>query len=779
MSSALPAGHDLGVAPPATDGPPPELNPSTYQWSVRLFTILRRLARVNIQLHDPDDMVHQAEIFLFNHFARFETFIPQYLIYRETGAYCRSVASGEFFVAGDPFSSYLLRVGAIPNARTDLLPLLAREILRGRKVVLFPEGGMVKDRRVLDASGAYSVYSRSAGSRRKHHTGAAVLALVVDAFKAAVRELERRGEHGRLADWAEALGLGDREALAAAAGRPTLLAPANITFFPLRIDDNLLRRGAELLNRGISRRMAEELLIEGNILLRDTDMDIRLGAGVAVDERWRWWERRLVARFLTNLESLEAVFALAPGRGKAAERVVAWSLRRHVPRLRDECMRRMYAGVSVHLSHLASRALMAAVEGGARDVPLGAFRRQIYLAVKALQREVDVPLHRSLRDPDAYGGLLGGRCAALDELLTTAQAARLLQLDAGGVSLLPKLRREHDFDAVRLENPLEVYANEVAPVGAVARALGIAREQARAIDAASLARLRFDDLVRSHAFDRARFSRPEHQSVNALETATADGAPFLLEPPVPRPLAVVMIHGFLASPAEMRPLGERLAAAGHVVVGARLRGHGTSPWDLRARTRADWVASVRAAVEVAAGLAPRVCLVGFSTGAAIALQLAAELPDRVDAVVAAAVPLRMRNRNLVLVPFVHGANRVMQRVRGDRDFLAFTPNAPENPDINYRHIPVRGAYELRLLVRETERCLGRVRCPVLVMQGDADPVVDPASARVVERGLDAARTTLRIVRSDLHGIVRRDVDGSHRAVLGWLAGLRLDAAPDD
>ena len=53
---------------------------TAYQWSVRTFSIVKRLLSVNIKLHHDEGQVDAGDIFLFNHFARFETFIPQYLI---------------------------------------------------------------------------------------------------------------------------------------------------------------------------------------------------------------------------------------------------------------------------------------------------------------------------------------------------------------------------------------------------------------------------------------------------------------------------------------------------------------------------------------------------------------------------------------------------------------------------------------------------------------------------------------------------------------------------
>ena len=80
-----------------------ELSSATYEWTARLFTLLRKVLAVNFKLHHREAQIADGDIFLFNHFARFETFIPQYLIYLESGAYSRSIAGREFFVDGDPF----------------------------------------------------------------------------------------------------------------------------------------------------------------------------------------------------------------------------------------------------------------------------------------------------------------------------------------------------------------------------------------------------------------------------------------------------------------------------------------------------------------------------------------------------------------------------------------------------------------------------------------------------------------------------------------------------
>ena len=742
-----------------------EISRSTYEWSVRLFRVLQKVLKVNVKLHHSEGQVAAGEIFLFNHFARFETFIPQYLIYREVGALSRSVASSEFFTNDDAFSEYLLNAGAVPNDLPNLLPFLAAEIIRGRKVIVFPEGGMVKDRRVVDGAGSYSVYSRKAEERRKHHTGAAVLGLSLDLFKQAVLHAHAEGHMRRLHRWAEQLGLAGVDVLLAAANRPTSIIPANITFYPIRVSDNLLRKGAELLSRGLSRRMSEELLIEGNILLKHTDMDVRLGDPILTRDYWRWFDERLIQQMLPRISAVEDAFELQPQRFGWGRKLLDRRMRRNVLRVRDDYMHRIYLDVTVNLSHLASAIVLALVDANRTEVERHYFHTALYLAVKRVQQLPDVHLHRSLKNPGAYAGLLSSECEGLEQFLRTTSNMGLIEQSVDSYRFSQKLTHEHAFDEIRLENLVEVYANEVAPLGRVCGAVREALGAADSIDAAALARLKFDDAQIAWSWDKAEFSKPRHSEVNKQQTAVLDPRPFLLEPKAPNGVAVVVAHGFLASPAEVRGLGECLAANGYTVVGIRLKGHGTSPWDLRERSWEDWLDSVRHGFDIARALCPRVALVGFSTGGAVALRFAAECSEGLAGVAAVCVPLKFQNKNMKFVPLVHGANRVVRWVSSYEGIIPFRPNQKtENPNINYQHLPIRGLYELTQMVGELEQKLPQVEVPVLLLQATHDPVVVPDSAELIFERLRTTDKRLEYIEADHHGILYRDTGETHNLV---------------
>jgi len=750
-----PASEPL-VAPEPTSEWVPSLeelaiSDKNYRWTRRLFELFEKVLKINIKLHQPE-RIDDGEIYLFNHFARFETLIPQYLIYKATGAYCRSIASAEFFKPDDPFSKFLLSFGAVPNRHPHLLAFLASEILRGRNVVVFPEGGIVKDRRVVDERGRYSIYSRMAEKRRKQHSGAAVLALALDAFKQAVLAARSQANGYRLSKLADSMEL-DPQALLEACERPTTIIPANITFYPIRVGENLLSKGVEMFSHGIPRRLSEELLIEGNILLKHTDMDIRLGHPVQIDHYWRWWERPLLANAIKRIENIEDAFEFSTRGGPIAGRLLARCIKIESARIRDDYMHRMYTTVSVNLSHLASTLVLNLLDKQHTHITAREFYALLYQGVKAVQKMSGVNLHRSLRAPNFYAGLPDGNCAGLDQFIQTTTRMELLSLVEGQFDLMPKLTVEHGIDEIRLENLVEVYANEITPLPRILKTLSQVMESAERISPLEFAQLQLDDERLALSWDRHKYQKPQYRPINEQQTATASAEPYLLYTDEQSDVGIVLVHGFLASPAELRNLGEALHEHGFTVYGLRLKGHGTSPWDLRDRGYEDWLESVRHGIHLMQRLTARVLLVGFSTGGSLSLYLGAQESLPVAGVCAISVPIHFQNPNMkFVVPLLHGANRLVRSVSSLEGIKSFVENDSENPDINYHHMPMRGLYELKRLVDAMRERLAQVRCPVLLLQGTEDPVVVPSSVTDLQQALTGTKAEIHWVQSKLHGI---------------------------
>jgi len=88
--------------------------------------------------------------------------------------------------------------------------------------------------------------------------------------------------------------------------------------------------------------------------------------------------------------------------------------------------------------------------------------------------------------------------------------------------------------------------------------------------------------------------------------------------------AVLLLHGMSDSPYSLRHLGQRLNAAGALVLGLRIPGHGTAPSGLLTVTWQDMAAAVRLAMlHLAAEANGRpIYIVGYSNGAALAVDYA-------------------------------------------------------------------------------------------------------------------------------------------------------------
>ena len=751
------------------------INEMTYQRCVRAFSFLEKRLGLNIRLHDADGSIETGQIFLFNHFARFETIVPQYLIFKETGAYCRTLGSRQFFSGSGGFSKFLLSIGGVPNNLDGLLPFMAAEILRGRKVVVFPEGGMIKDRRVVDDAGEYRVFSPTAGSYRKHHKGAAAIALMLETFKKRILSVRAAGEAARLERWVEALEFDSVDALLAAAEKPTLIVPGNITFSPLRVERNMLKRSAELFFRGLRDEAKEELLIEGNILLKDTDMDIRLGAPVSPDIAWRWWERLLLDWSFAHVDSLEHLFDLNASPDRWIDRLATSVVGRNTRRLRDHCTAQIYRQVTVNLSHLASYLMLQLVDRGVKEIDQEAFRRALYLAIKFAQQEPAIFLHPALTDPARYDALHAGNSAELDQLISLASKTGLLTEESGKYHFLDRISEGHDLHKVRLHNPVLVYANEIAAVPSACAAVERALEQSGRLDQAALAELLFDDELRSLECCKKRYAEARHQEINDQETMTEDGAPYLFVPTGAKKLGVVLIQWLLASPAELRALGDKLREHGNPVKGVRLAGHGTSPWDLRDRAWQDWMTSLKHAYHILSPFVDEICLVGFSIGGVLALRLAAEAPPGLAGVATISAPIKLRNKSLMFVPVVLGANKLAKSTTSRDGIMPFRLNESENPETNYRHIPISALNELRRAIDDLARHLNEVTCPVAVVQGADDQVVDPKSAEIIHDRVSSDAKRLHWIETDRHGILSGDIGGTRETVLSFLASLESAA----
>ena len=256
----------------------------------------------------------------------------------------------------------------------------------------------------------------------------------------------------------------------------------------------------------------------------------------------------------------------------------------------------IYANVTINLSHLAATLIMYFIGQNQTTVAKLKFYTVLYIAIKILQTNFDVYLHPSLVNPDDYSDLHKDGNKRFDYFICVAKEDGLLAENAGYYQFLPKLCADFDFDSIRLENPIAVYYNEAAPVQAIRDTLITAIGEFDKANHYKFAAWHFDDECRTLAWEKLNFAKSEFIDINQQEVHLANPSPFFIQPAQASGFGVLLIHGLLASPAELRDYGRYLVKQGYTVLGIRLKGHGTSPYALREQSWEDWYGCVQRGV---------------------------------------------------------------------------------------------------------------------------------------------------------------------------------------
>ena len=134
---------------------------------------------------------------------------------------------------------------------------------------------------------------------------------------------------------------------------------------------------------------------------------------------------------------------------------------------------------------------------------------------------------------------------------------------------------------------------------------------------------------------------------------------------------VLLVHGMSDAPYSLRVLGETLHRRGYSVVGLRLPGHGTAPSGLKYISVEDLVAAVRlGAAHLTSKVGDRpIHIVGYSTGAALALDYTLDALERGDSTVPASLVLVSPAIGLQPAAALAGVKNTLALVPGlERDF---------------------------------------------------------------------------------------------------------------
>ncbi|HYO49066.1 MAG TPA: alpha/beta fold hydrolase [Chloroflexia bacterium] len=214
----------------------------------------------------------------------------------------------------------------------------------------------------------------------------------------------------------------------------------------------------------------------------------------------------------------------------------------------------------------------------------------------------------------------------------------------------------------------------------------------------------------------------------------------------------LLVHGFTATPAEMRGVGRYLADKGITAGGVLLAGHGTAPEDLQSVTWRDWYASVKGALDDMQARCNRVYLAGLSLGGALTLYTAAKRGKDLAGIISMAAPIYLPpGLRLVLkgmrthVPYIYKASRDIE-----------DPIAREG-HIGYLSTSTDAIATLVELLGEVRAALPQVKVPTLIIYSRRDHIVPPISSHHIYSRINTSDKRMIALHRGSH-VVTTDYD---------------------
>jgi len=704
------------------------MNRFAYRTTGLLIKTISELSKAHINLHGTENIPEGSNIFVINHFTRLETFLMPYQIFKLTDLPVWSLAAYSLFRGG--FGAYLEKIGAVSTRSPARDRLIVKTLLTGEaNWIIFPEGRMVKNKKIVEKGRLMISY---AGGKHPPHTGAAILAMRTEFYRQRLKHLMKENS-------AEAEYLQEQfeiEDLGSVLDHSPHIVPVNLTYFPVRAKENLLSNLAAHLVEGIPQRVLEEIMIEGTMLFSGVDLDIRFGEPIRVSPSL---DDPVIQSDVTDLRRIDFDDPL-PSRLR---------MRKEALKIMERYMRAIYALTTINHDHLFASILRSSPYKSFEEHDL---RRKLFLAAEEVRELKGMHLHHKLRE-DQIHLLTDDRQNRVRDFLTVAMEKGIVR--ESGTKLIKdrsKFTAPYEFHRARIDNPIDVMANAVEPMKELQR---IVRKIAwspnfwiKRKTAGYLIRRAYREFEQDYRL----YYRKESSKAKKV------GQPFLIRGGS-RELGVVLIHGYMAAPLEVKELALFLGRQGLWVYAPRIKGHGTAPEDLAQVDYRQWQDSADIGYAVMRCLCKRVVVGGFSTGGALALDLASRIED-IAAVFAISPPLRLKDLSARLVPAMDAWNRFMKRFHMDEVQMEFVENKPENPHINYLRNPIAGVRQLERFMNAIGPQLPGLTAPTLVVQGQGDPVVNPkGSVRLFQR-LGSPDKTYVLVSLDRHGIVNGE--GSQR-----------------
>lgn len=267
------------------------------------------------------------------------------------------------------------------------------------------------------------------------------------------------------------------------------------------------------------------------------------------------------------------------------------------------------------------------------------------------------------------------------------------------------------------------------------------------------------------------------QQVNEArrDGAAKNALPFYVEPDQVGNIqrtGILLLHGYCAGPAQCFPLAQELYAQGFAVYIPRLRGHGTTPEDLRRCKWSEWHRDVELAYQFLRSRCERIFVLGLSLGGTLGYLLASEYPE-IKGVVTNGAIFKVAHWGAKPLRIVEA---VLEHVfRTDLGVIHHSFGMPKvtvpehEQHFSYDTYPLRANYQIMELADYVHEHLSKVQCPVLVIQSEKDNVVHRDSAEIITSSIASTKKDV-LWYGDEHVILDQPGEDIIKRILDFIRG---------
>lgn len=237
---------------------------------------------------------------------------------------------------------------------------------------------------------------------------------------------------------------------------------------------------------------------------------------------------------------------------------------------------------------------------------------------------------------------------------------------------------------------------------------------------------------------------------------------FEIIPKNPNGKAVILSHGFAATPEIFKELARKLADEGYYVRAVRLSGHGTSLGHLAQTSSVDWFASVVWHYQKISEDYDDISFIGHSLGGTLGMILATIYP--ITTIVAMAAPIEL---DIPPAKFVRQASILVKywpRSKGKREMIEREGLSTYTASPLYA---IGGIFEACKMIRQRADLLTLPMLYIRAMEDHKTLLVQP---KKIEKYLTSTPVTIKVAENSPHSMLQgpeRELISSW--IIDWLA----------